>query len=426
MGKATGVFLILAGVGTAALILPAVDKDAERQLADVVRIATGNAAGPVDTKTSTAVASVAVAPIAAAVAPPRSRVEAQPSNAKVTAVRPPASDQEPSVRSDRAVPSGTSGKVALTAPADLMPPPHVVTKNTTTAVRADDTQARITLARDIQRELKRVGCYDGDVSGEWNAGTRRAMKTFVEKVNAALPTDEPDHILRTMVQGHPGNACGRGSIVAQNSSIKSTAKLTEKVSEKRELVQRDPAVSQRDAGTVRPTVPKPAWETTVAAVPSVPLSTEGRMAIGAPLASATVSATVNGVPRPEARIVSIDRAVPTNAPTGYGATVNSAPLPGAVAALPQPDTTGSLSAGTEKTDPNPRAVTVRDARSNRDDEIYRRQRQAARRPPLPEPFKFPTYLGAGPPKYFASQAYTDRGSFSARFFEKSKRSGETR
>jgi len=41
MGKATGVFLILAGIGTATLVLPAVDKDAEKQLADVVRIATG-------------------------------------------------------------------------------------------------------------------------------------------------------------------------------------------------------------------------------------------------------------------------------------------------------------------------------------------------------------------------------------------------
>ena len=183
---------------------------------------------------------------------------------------------------------------------------------------------------------------------------------------------------------------------------------------------------QRDAGTVRPTVPKPAWETTVAAVPSAPLSTEGRMAIGAPSASATVS----GVPRPEPRIVSIDRTVPPGAPTGNGATGNSAPRPGAVAALTLPDAAGGPSTGemadTEKGVLDPGAAAVRAAKPSRDDEIYRRQRQAARRPPPPEPFKFPTYLGATGPKYFASQAYTERGSFSSRFYEKSKRAGETR
>ena len=52
---------------------------------------------------------------------------------------------------------------------------------------------------------------------------------------------------------------------------------------------------------------------------------------------------------------------------------------------------------------------VRDARadrSDRDEQDARRdrQRQAARRSLPPEPFKYPSYLGASPPKYNASQA----------------------
>ena len=40
------------------------------------------------------------------------------------------------------------------------------------------------LTREIQRELKRLGCYDGEASGRWNAQSRLAMKAFVDRVNA--------------------------------------------------------------------------------------------------------------------------------------------------------------------------------------------------------------------------------------------------
>lgn len=64
------------------------------------------------------------------------------------------------------------------------------------------------LARELQRELQRVGCYDGDISGSWSAPSRRAMKAFTEAVNATLPIDQPDYILLRLVQQHRGRACG--------------------------------------------------------------------------------------------------------------------------------------------------------------------------------------------------------------------------
>ena len=64
------------------------------------------------------------------------------------------------------------------------------------------------LARTLQRELKRVGCYDGDISGVWNAPSRAAMKAFTERVNATLPVDAPDQVLLALVQAHQGRACG--------------------------------------------------------------------------------------------------------------------------------------------------------------------------------------------------------------------------
>ncbi len=67
---------------------------------------------------------------------------------------------------------------------------------------------RGSLARQLQTELKRVGCYDGEVNGAWTTSTRMAMKAFTDRVNAKLPIDKPDHILLTLVQGHRQTVCG--------------------------------------------------------------------------------------------------------------------------------------------------------------------------------------------------------------------------
>lgn len=68
---------------------------------------------------------------------------------------------------------------------------------------------RASLAREIQRHLKRVGCYEGDVTGVWSPSVRRAMKSFTERMNATLPVDEPDFVLLAMVENHGSQACGR-------------------------------------------------------------------------------------------------------------------------------------------------------------------------------------------------------------------------
>lgn len=77
---------------------------------------------------------------------------------------------------------------------------------------------RASLARALQRELQRVGCYDGEISGNWSTSTRMAMKAFTDRVNASLPTDAPDYILLSLVQRHEGKACGTSCPTGQNLS----------------------------------------------------------------------------------------------------------------------------------------------------------------------------------------------------------------
>lgn len=74
---------------------------------------------------------------------------------------------------------------------------------------------RDALARELQKELRRVGCYDGELNGAWTPATRRAMKAFTDRVNASLPVEEPDAILFAMVQGQPDRVCGKPCPVGQ-------------------------------------------------------------------------------------------------------------------------------------------------------------------------------------------------------------------
>jgi hypothetical protein len=74
---------------------------------------------------------------------------------------------------------------------------------------------RVSLTRALQRELKRVGCYSGDINGVWTTSSRMAMKSFTDQVNASLPIDNPDHVLLSLVQGHAGSACDMAPVRSQ-------------------------------------------------------------------------------------------------------------------------------------------------------------------------------------------------------------------
>ena len=67
---------------------------------------------------------------------------------------------------------------------------------------------RISLVRELQRELKRVGCYSGDVNGVWTTSSRMAMKSVTDRVNATLPIDNPDDVLLSLVRGQQDGICG--------------------------------------------------------------------------------------------------------------------------------------------------------------------------------------------------------------------------
>jgi hypothetical protein len=205
MSKVKGVLLVMAGLGVAAYVLStkaefgatttAVDLDGSKTPA---RSPVHLAAVPEPTQRPS---------------PPHSERKPVLPDPQLTML-PPA--QEAAPESSIAAPPSQVWPPFVTradrdsAPSRLpLPPPHRATGLFTD---------RVSLARDLQRELRRVGCYEGEVNGVWTTSTRRAMKSFTDRVNATLPLEEPDHVLLALVRNYPDNTCGKPCPAGQGLS----------------------------------------------------------------------------------------------------------------------------------------------------------------------------------------------------------------
>lgn len=94
--------------------------------------------------------------------------------------------------------------VVVTLPQRAVPP-AIAPRPQPASPRPDGQGA---IVRQIQGELRRVGCYDGDINGVWTTSTRFAMQVFIERVNARLPIDKPDAAHLALVQGQQEKVCG--------------------------------------------------------------------------------------------------------------------------------------------------------------------------------------------------------------------------
>jgi hypothetical protein len=128
------------------------------------------------------------------------------------------------------------------------------------------------LARQIQAELKRVGCYSGRLDGSWGDRSRSAMANFIARVNASLPTNEPDVFLLSLIKGQTqtvcGPTCGSDEVISGGRCVAQT------------LVA-EGSTTPLEAGSSSPI----AYETTPVAVATRPDPLPGRMSIGGPVAA---------------------------------------------------------------------------------------------------------------------------------------------
>ena len=195
MQRLSGLLLVLAGTALASYAYLPPAADAEQKPAEVTEASVAPDRSNQDHSTQ---------------APGRSFSPAAPLTGSAQSAKNEAAKNAPAP----VVTASIATKPAVaSATAPIKPWTAVVTTETQTERRLTsskpgDDATRLQLTRDLQRELQRVGCYGGEVTGNWTPSTKRAMSAFMDRVNATLPIEEPDYILLTLVQGHSAAACG--------------------------------------------------------------------------------------------------------------------------------------------------------------------------------------------------------------------------
>jgi hypothetical protein len=188
--------------------------------------------------------------------------------------------------------------VAAVDPAPLLP--VTVTTWKSAVVRVEPSAAptpakseplsRVALARDIQRELQRVGCYAGEIDGVWGGGSKRAILVFMDRVNASLPTREPDVFMLSLLRGQSeavcGAACPHGQSLTASGRCLPTTLMAQAGSARGRM---EPSSSEASPSEISPKRGAPALVAEAAPVlvtgalparrPPMPF---GRMSIGGP------------------------------------------------------------------------------------------------------------------------------------------------
>jgi hypothetical protein len=193
MGKLSGTVLILAGVSIAAYTLSA-QQDAGTKVTTAENAVQGK-------PSVTPAASVPVSVPKGADSPAGGAAAPAPSSATLPAKAPPPAVLAPTPVVPQKLRAGAPAAVRIAE----APPRLPVGETAATASPPLDHPA---LTREIQRQLKRIGCYRGDVSGVWSPAVRQAVKAVADRVNASLPSDQPDPVLLAMVQSQEPGACG--------------------------------------------------------------------------------------------------------------------------------------------------------------------------------------------------------------------------
>ena len=103
------------------------------------------------------------------------------------------------------VSSATPSTIAPAAPAKPVQPSTQVAALPTDASRTTINPAD--LARSVQTEMKRVGCYSGSVDGSWSAGSQRALDQFNKYAPAKLDTKLASNDALDALRAKPARVC---------------------------------------------------------------------------------------------------------------------------------------------------------------------------------------------------------------------------
>ena len=271
MGKASGFILLLTGLAAAAYMLPS-NADPDAIEPEFLQYATISKTGLAAAHMSAAAPAAGLTKQGAVAAKPLAAVQSAPWQT---------AEPSPSL----------SATIVVTIPQ------RPVERSVAPEPRYSIPKERNAIGRQLQKELKRVGCYEGELNGVWTRSTRQAMKTFTDRVNATLPTDEPDNILLALVQTYHDQVCGKPCPAGQGLSH------TGRCLPNAILARASDSKGARIAAATpaeRPTPAINAWPAATAGATLVPprgtAPTEGGIAVAGPTSPAKLVQTPKAAP----------------------------------------------------------------------------------------------------------------------------------
>lgn len=186
-------------------------------------------------------------------------------SAKAPPAQPPRQQQAfavnpPSQFSQSANGGGDSAKTPI-ASAPAAAPPEEKTKIASLpkpeaagpqpAAEVDKGAIHADVARDLQRELARVGCSVGRVDGNWGPRSKAALREFDHYARLSLDPDVPSEDAVAVVQKHRGRVC---PAAAERSPRKPEAV---RAHEKSPRIAGEPATPKKDWRSISPLCQSP-------------------------------------------------------------------------------------------------------------------------------------------------------------------------
>ncbi len=196
--RSLGAFVLLAGVGVGLFVYlpPPVDRDISLENAQRLWAQANRSSIP----SAIPATSGSFSPHAALanLTPPKSRrAEQQSASSAVNDVRTAVAVATPALRTTV---TGWQPIVSITDGA-------IKSGSGAASFKPKDPTSRYKLVVEIQRKLKKRGCYWGRIDGSWGSGSKYAMQAFIDRINAALPVEEPDYVLLTLLQTNSNKTC---------------------------------------------------------------------------------------------------------------------------------------------------------------------------------------------------------------------------
>jgi hypothetical protein len=103
-------------------------------------------------------------------------------------------------------------------------PAYSAVSPTEPAGQASPLFVELIIARELQAELKRVGCDPGNIDGDWNAASRQALEIFNKHAGTKLDVRVANLNALSVIRSRTARicplVCDRGSRVRGNRCVK--------------------------------------------------------------------------------------------------------------------------------------------------------------------------------------------------------------